>query len=310
MNAQANLSSLTPTVQPYTCSIWSRTTSGVGKNSPFELDLPNQAHGPGGAHMIVRYLWLTPTGTNLQSAECSIPRTLAALDRLSERLGVPEALRRPSGRTPGGEEMTTQSCVDDGVCALDPVVVVAPPADDGGEDSGDDDTCTLEGCMGGGDGDGTGGGDGGGDGGDSGYDDSGSSRSAQDWDGVGDLLQCPTDPPEFDPVGCDKIDAALDWLQKHENATCRQFGFNAGSRHARGDYRIMYYSGKYGGYFNGIVGLTELAFTPGELANTIAHEEAHALGSPDKYIDGALQEPGPDGRYAGDWGRTCASGSV
>jgi len=293
----------------FQCSTLVATPDGT-RQGQFPLHFPAEVHAADGSTMEYRYRRQTPSRALTYSADCVIPRTMPALEMMNRRFQVPPELGAPRGRNREGGEFTTQGCVDEGECFLETIVVVAPapPA-----------TCDRY-CGGGsgmpgtdtGSGGWTGGAGGGGSGG-SGDDDGGAEMDRSgEWDGQGELLACPK-PSSSSGSGytqehCDKIEGAIDSLKNHSNAQCKVFGQNADQYfHGGNSYFLWSWSGPntYGGYANGSVGLTAMAFNPGELANTIAHEEAHRLGWPDRYKNGVKQQPASDGRYADDWGKIC-----
>ncbi|MBA2669121.1 MAG: hypothetical protein H0U67_01985 [Gemmatimonadetes bacterium] len=133
------------------------------------VTFPAAARHPDGATLRYRHRLVSSEGVLLRSAECTIPRTMAALEQTNRRFRVPEAQRRPKGRTADGGELSTQSCVDDGFCELDPIEGEVPPKE---EEPGDEDPCRYDPytpeCGWAGDGGGGGGGGGSGGSGDEG----------------------------------------------------------------------------------------------------------------------------------------------
>ena len=111
--------------------------------------------------------------------------------------------------------------------------------------------------------------------------------------GGGDGHQC---PGGFTPRRCESIRTALTHLRTHSNSMCRLLGLRSSHRFIRGSFRLE--RGSHYGRVDAVppktdsLFLTRHAFASGELANTIAHEEAHHLG---------FVHPG-----AGDMGDNCA----
>lgn len=161
---------------PHYCSI-RISTPGHIQEFQRALNFPSDAAALGGAVMVYRYRQQPKTGSMTYSADCVIPRSMAALEHVNQYFKVPPELRSPKGKDKQGNEMTTQGCVLDGVCELEPIVV-SPPAiidpEDGGGGGG------WTGGGGGSNGPGgtwQGGGGGGGGGGDDGEESGGSGGS-------------------------------------------------------------------------------------------------------------------------------------
>ena len=110
---------------PYYCTVRTYTTSGVREGS-FPLTIPPAAQAADGSSMEYRYRRKTPSGAQTYAADCVIPRTMSALDLMNQRFRVPEEHRAPRGRDRGGNEYTTQGCVIEGECTLEPIEVIAP----------------------------------------------------------------------------------------------------------------------------------------------------------------------------------------
>jgi hypothetical protein len=132
---------------------------------------------------------------------------------------------------------------------------------------------------------------------------------------AGNPFNCRDEPASEE---CSRIRSALDWLETHRNDQCRVFGATA--RAISNSNNLFHCISSdplvYGGFraASGLegdrIGLTSRAFRAGELAHTIAHEAAHLHGWPDHSTenpDGTVTRnpPGPDGRWADDWGRIC-----
>lgn len=107
------------------CSTTTATAGGVHE-SRIPLEFPVEARATDGSVMEYRFRRQTPSGALTFSAECVIPRTMSAIETMNRRFQVPAELGHPRGRRQGGGEMTTLGCVEDGACALEPIVVVAP----------------------------------------------------------------------------------------------------------------------------------------------------------------------------------------
>jgi len=294
-----------------------------------KVGIPRGAEHREGAVMVYRYRMYTTGGYLLRSADCEVPRTRTAFVHLSQELEVPTATWSTvlAGFDVGSDdEISGQGCVSDGFCEIKGITVTAPPADDGGCDPWlslnwcQDDQClmSLSGeisvqCGGGG----PGGGDGGGGGGAGSSDDPNDYeiRSESDWDGTGDPFNCRDQPASEE---CTRIQKALKWLEDHGNNQCRVFGSTARAI-SESNNLFHFVSSRpnvYGGFrpASGLegdrIGLTSRAFQTGELAHTIAHEAAHLHGWPDKWTEDQFgnrtwHAPGPDGRYADDWGAIC-----
>lgn len=107
---------------PYYCSIRIATPGGI-QESQRVLAFPPAAVHPQGAVMLYRYRRQPQPGTVTYSADCVIPRSMAALEHMNQGYQVPPELRSPKGKDKQGNEMTTQGCVSDGLCVLEPIVV-------------------------------------------------------------------------------------------------------------------------------------------------------------------------------------------
>jgi hypothetical protein len=73
------------------------------------------------------------------AANCLIPRHLGAIEIVNRLFRVPVEHQSPSGKRRDGSEMTTQGCVQDGECTLEPIMVEVPPSPS---------DCTTPGCPG------------------------------------------------------------------------------------------------------------------------------------------------------------------
>lgn len=153
----------------YHCSVAATTPAGV-QEGLVPLHFPAEARSADGSTMDYRYRRQTPSGATTYSADCVIPRTMSAVEMMNRRFRVPADQRSPRGRNPDGAEFTTQGCVREGECALEPIVVVGAPGDehceraldgscqsDGGEEPTNPPSPPGSGGGGGGGGDGDGG---------------------------------------------------------------------------------------------------------------------------------------------------------
>lgn len=144
-----------------------------------------------------------------------------------------------------------------------------------------------------------------------------------EWDGTGERLDCPRPGTNFTSERCNLIAAAIDSLKNHPDPECKTLGNSADERfYTKKEFFLWNspYPTDYGAAGTlGQTGLTDRAFTPGQLANTIAHEEAHhglnGVKYPDKWgrrEDGSRYyiPPASDGRYAHDLGAKCANSSL
>ncbi|HEU0078407.1 MAG TPA: hypothetical protein VFQ76_12195 [Longimicrobiaceae bacterium] len=125
------------------------------------LHFPTEAIHPARATHRYRYQMVTRGGKVLRVANCVIPRSDRAVEMMNRRFAVPQA----------EGELSLQGCVSNGVCTLEPIVVIGDGSSGGGG-------------AGGGGGSGGGGGGGGGDGGDFGPGGGECLTSAGDLDGV------------------------------------------------------------------------------------------------------------------------------
>ena len=132
-----------------------------------------------------------------------------------------------------------------------------------------------------------------------------------DGPGVVRLDEDPNDPLDttqstcgngFAQWQCDAIEDALDFLRNHWNPGCQALGESATMRY---EYGMMQYDGTTSDYgymytdqSNTYLGWS--AFDPGELANTIAHEEAHHYGYED-LGDGSANDAYMAGDHCGSW---------
>jgi hypothetical protein len=103
----------------------------------------------------------------------------------------------------------------------------------------------------------------------------------------------------------DAIAAAIANLQWNSNEKCREAGdmlwlhmFAGGSFEKHDIVDHFYYGATSNGYHD-VIKLTDLAFTPGQLANTLSHEESHHWG----YSDDAHA---PSTENATQFGDSCA----
>lgn len=102
------------------------------------LQFPSEATHPARATHRYRYRMVDRGGKVLRVANCVIPRSDRAVEMMNRHLGVPQA----------ESDLSLQGCVSDGVCVLQPIVVIGDGSSGGGAGGGS----------------GGGGGDGGGDG--------------------------------------------------------------------------------------------------------------------------------------------------
>lgn len=112
---------------PYYCTTRTYTSAAGVREGSVSLGFPPEARAADGSTMEYRYRRKTPAGAQTYAADCVIPRTMSALDLMNQRFRVPVELRMPPGRDRDGNEYTTQGCVSDGECELEPIDVVAPP---------------------------------------------------------------------------------------------------------------------------------------------------------------------------------------
>lgn len=139
---------------PYPCAVLRKSIAdGTWSTRNIFINYPQPELGAGRV-VAYRFRGTTLAGEVVVAAYCTVPYTEGALRRLDRRFSVEHGGGADQYATREGG-VTTQGCVTDGVCALDPIVVVAPPADPGDGDSGE-----SGGGSGGGDGDGGGGGGG------------------------------------------------------------------------------------------------------------------------------------------------------
>lgn len=203
-------------------------------------------------------------GLLVYTGDCDVPYTEGALRRVDRHFGVLENGGADQFRKRRGM-ITTQGCVTDGACVLEPIVVKAPlkPNND------PDDPCTRnpDQCESGGGGDG---GDGGGDGDGGGSTDEGSegdnpplqegdtTRTACEKDAYGACIERDLRPDEWDELG-KRINAVRE--DTHE---CRQ---------AKGILQNMYGQGLGAGRFQLFDGYYKPA----------AGEQTYGYNSQDQY---------------------------
>jgi hypothetical protein len=87
----------------------------------------------------------------------------------------------------------------------------------------------------------------------------------------------------FTEEQCADIERALEYLQGHPDPLCQILGASAADRYYSGEFHYDGSTSDYGYMYTGSeqTYLGSAAFTPGELANTIAHEESHHYGYED-----------------------------
>ena len=104
----------------------------------------------------------------------------------------------------------------------------------------------------------------------------------------------------FSQAQCDAIRDALKWLRDHKDPDCKAMGDSATARFNDGKFVHDSTTTDYGYMYTGkdSTWLGDSAFDPGELANTIAHEESHHQGYED------LQDGSGNDAYA--LGDKCA----
>ena len=121
----------TPPDNPHGCFMSVATAQGpvpyVYRRLP--LRFPAGVQASDGAVAAFRYRGVRPHGKVMAVLNCVIPATERARQLVGQHFGV------PTGPEEGG--VVIQGCVTEGMCVLDPIVVVAPPndpCDDGGCD--------------------------------------------------------------------------------------------------------------------------------------------------------------------------------
>lgn len=327
--ASPNPSASRQGASPYACFTSVATPGGTNPWTYGRLDLhfPKTALASDGATMRYHYRRYTPEGTLLRLANCVIPRTEEAVILVQRRLSVPGGVAMGSAKRSGTGEvgtLDTEYCqYENGVCTFKQIDGYSQPQPS---------PCETPGCS---PGSGSGGSWGNG-----GYDTGGGSgpctgcepdapvydaeedRSGE-WDGTGDRLDCPRPGTGFTSERCDKIAAAIQSLKDHPDLECKTLGNSAEDRfYTKKEFFLWKspYSTDYGAAGTlGQTGLTDRAFTPGQLANTIAHEEAHHGLNGVKYSDkwGRREDgsryyipPASDGRYAHDFGQKCANSTL
>ena len=104
----------------------------------------------------------------------------------------------------------------------------------------------------------------------------------------------------FTDAQCEAIEAALEYLRSHSDPNCQAMGEAASERFYSGDMWYDSNTTSYGYMYTdqSQTYLGSAAFNPGELANTIAHEESHHQGYED------LQDGSANDAYA--MGDGCA----
>lgn len=130
---------------PYVCYTSVRTQEGPYRYrySRLELRFPKKVLAPDGATLLYRVL---VEGASVDAprmvASCIIPRTREAVEITSQRLGVSKGAKRSEqrGDPKSGGGITTQGCVSDGLCELTAVQVTASECPDGWS-TGEDGDC-------------------------------------------------------------------------------------------------------------------------------------------------------------------------
>lgn len=113
---------------PFFCTLGRRTPAALTgwEMRRVTLFFPRAELDGAGRTVSYRYWLADPDGRPLSAAECVVPYTTAAARRVDRYFGVE--------KDGGAEQMAarersimTETCISDGMCVLNPLVVVAPP---------------------------------------------------------------------------------------------------------------------------------------------------------------------------------------